>query len=95
MCWDLDSGSSSWGVAAAHQGHITALAWSAAAAGATAQDSGCDSSGSSCVISGAQDGVVRVWDGRSGSCVAEQAVHVHKKGKGAIGSIVTGRCGCA
>jgi WD40 repeat protein len=94
MCWDLESGSSSWGVAAAHQGHITALAWSAAAAaaaaGAAAHGQGHDSSSSSCVISGGQDGVVRVWDGRSGRCIAERAVHVDKKGKGAVGNITTG-----
>lgn len=93
MCWDLEAGSSSWGVAAAHQGHITALAWSTAAAAAAAntpeQQLGCSSS-SCCVISGGQDGVVRVWDGRTGSCSAEQTVHADKKGKGAVGNIVTG-----
>ncbi|WIA20909.1 hypothetical protein OEZ85_005253 [Tetradesmus obliquus] len=89
MCWDLDTGSSSWGVAAAHQGHITALAWSAAAANTPEQHLGCSSS--SCfVISGGQDKVVRVWDGRTGSCSAEQTVHADKKGKGAVGNIVTG-----
>jgi WD40 repeat protein len=92
MCWDLDSGSSSWGVAAAHQGHITALAWSttaaAAAGGASAPDAGRDDS--CCLVSGGQDGVVRVWDGCTGSCVSKQAVHVDKKGKGAVGNIVTG-----
>uniref|UniRef100_A0A383VWN0 Uncharacterized protein n=1 Tax=Tetradesmus obliquus TaxID=3088 RepID=A0A383VWN0_TETOB len=89
MCWDLDTGSSSWGVAAAHQGHITALAWSAAAANTPEQHLGCSSS--SCfVISGGQDIVVRVWDGRTGSCSAEQTVHADKKGKGAAGNIVTG-----
>jgi hypothetical protein len=94
MCWDLDCGSSSWGAAAAHQGHITALAWStaaAAASGASAQAAGDNSS--CCLISGGQDGVVRVWAGRTGRCVAEQAVHVDKKGKGAVGNILTGGCG--
>ncbi|KAF6262043.1 WD40-repeat-containing domain protein [Scenedesmus sp. NREL 46B-D3] len=88
MCWDLGSGSSCWGAAAAHQGHISALAWSAARA--PAQDAGND--GSCCVISGGQDGVVQVWDGRTGGCVATQAVHVGKQGRGAVSNIVTG-CG--
>jgi WD40 repeat protein len=95
MCWDLDSGSSSWGAAAAHAGHITALAWSSAAAlgcAASAEDAGQGSS--CCLVTGGQDGVVRVWDGRTGRCVAEQAVHVDKKGKGAVGNIVTGGWDC-
>ncbi|WIA41200.1 hypothetical protein OEZ86_004815 [Tetradesmus obliquus] len=92
MCWDLEAGSSSWGVAAAHQGHITALAWSTAAAAAanTPEQHLARNSSSCCVISGGQDGVVRVWDGRTGSCSAEQAVHADKQGKGAVGNIVTG-----
>lgn len=92
MCWDLGSGISSWGVSAAHQGHVTALTWQQSASGQhdqLQQDPGAGSS--CCAVSGGQDGCVRVWDGRSGDCVAEQAVHVDKKGRGAVGNIVTGK----
>lgn len=103
MCWDLAAGSSSWGVAAAHQGHITALTWQQyndatvlpmqhTGAASSRDNSEAGSCSGSCVLTGGQDGLVRVWDGRTGTCTAEQAVHVDKRGKGAVGSIVTG-CG--
>eukprot|EP00878_Enallax_costatus_P028467 GHUV01030751.1.p2 GENE.GHUV01030751.1~~GHUV01030751.1.p2 ORF type:complete len:127 (-),score=39.95 GHUV01030751.1:218-598(-) len=90
MCWDLGSGSSSWGVSAAHEGHITALTWQHSASRQQLQQQQ-DTAGSNCVISGGQDGCVRVWDGRSGDFVAEQAVHVDKRGKGAVGNIIAGK----
>lgn len=90
MCWDLGSGSSSWGVSAAHQGHVTALTWQRSALQQQQQHVGAVASSSSCVLSGGQDGCVRVWDGRSGDCVAANAVHVDKKGKGAVGNINAG-----
>jgi WD40 repeat protein len=81
MCWDVSTASSGWGVKDAHTGHITALAWQQDPAGHT-----------SCALalSGGQDGVLKVWDGRTGSCIARQPLHVDAQGKGAIGSIVTG-----
>jgi WD40 repeat protein len=84
MCWDVSTASSRWGAKDAHAGHITALAWQQDPAGHT-----------SCVLalSGGQDGVLKVWDGRMGSCVARQPLHVDAQGKGAIGSIVTGGWG--
>jgi WD40 repeat protein len=81
MCWDVSSASSGWGVNDAHTGHITALAW---------QQQGADNS-PSLALSGGQDGCLKVWDGRSGSCVATQSLHADARGKGAIGGIVSGR----
>lgn len=92
ICWDVASSSQTWSVTAAHEGHITGLTWqySAAHSQPTSANTAADLTSSNCVLSGGQDGCVRVWDGRSGSCVAEQAVHVDKKGKGAVGNIIAG-----
>lgn len=81
MCWDVRTASSGWGVKEAHAGHITALAWQHD----PANDSSC-----AVALSGGQDGCLKVWDGRTGSCIARQPLHVDAQGKGAIGGIVTG-----
>jgi WD40 repeat protein len=80
MCWDVGSASSGWGVSDAHAGHITALMW---------QQQSADIS-SLLALSGGQDGCLKAWDGRSGSCVATQSLHADARGKGAIGGIVSG-----
>eukprot|EP00879_Flechtneria_rotunda_P022564 GHRR01023824.1.p1 GENE.GHRR01023824.1~~GHRR01023824.1.p1 ORF type:complete len:422 (+),score=146.15 GHRR01023824.1:660-1925(+) len=94
MSWDLETCSNSWGAVAAHQGHITALAWmhpqqqqlheALAAPG--------DSSGSngSMAVSGGQDGCVRLWDTRASGCAAQQRLHANQQGKGAVGNICIG-----
>lgn len=83
MCWNVATASRGWGVKDSHIGHITALAWQ------QDKQQGHNSSGD-VALSGGQDGFLRVWDGRSGGCIAQQPLHVDARGKGAIGAIVTG-----
>jgi WD40 repeat protein len=87
MCWDVGTASSGWGAKNAHAGHITALAWQQDQQ-QEQQQHAADSS--TLALSGGQDGYLRVWDGRSGSHVAQQRLHASAQGKGAVGGIVTG-----
>lgn len=87
MCWDVSTASSGWGARDAHAGHVTALTWQLDAQQEQLQRA---PDSSTLVLSGGQDGCLRVWDGRSGSRVAQQRLHASAQGKGAIGGIVTG-----
>lgn len=87
MFWDVNTATAGWGCKEAHEGHITALAWQHAGQQGAADSS---SGSSALALSGGQDGMLRVWDGRAGSSVAQQVLHADARGKGAVGSIVTG-----
>lgn len=95
MCWDVNTASSGWGVKGGHAGHTTALAWQPQEQPhQQEQEQPMSQSSSALALSGGQDGCLKVWDGRSGSCVARQPLHVDAQGKGAVGSIVTGGGNC-
>ncbi|MEW5302349.1 MAG: hypothetical protein WDW36_005146 [Sanguina aurantia] len=81
MLWDVSSGSSGWRLKSIHSGHVTSLAW---------WDAGDGSALGGCFVSGGQDGVVRVWDPRDCSNVAQLPLHVNMKGRGAVGDILAG-----
>lgn len=89
LCWDPAAARASATLAGAHDGHVTALAW-AAGSGSSGGDGG------GLLLSGGQDGCLRVWDLRSGRGSrphqpAGQAVaHAGECGaaRGAVGGIV-------
>jgi WD40 repeat protein len=89
-----------------HKGHLTACAWVPADAGADdetgAGGGGGGSSstsasgglgGANLVVTGAQDGHVRVWDVRTRECVANVGAHASESGSGAVGDICVARSG--
>jgi WD40 repeat protein len=80
VLWDTEGATASATLQAAHTGHITALAWLHSASSA------------SLLVTGGQDGMLRVWDPRApqGS-VHSVAAHVTPKGQGAVSDI--GVCG--
>lgn len=78
LLWDLETGKCRRSLTG-HKGHITAVEWFA--------DAGEAGDGSQLVLSGAQDGHLRVWDLRSQSCVANVPAHTSDSGSGAVGSI--------
>ncbi|KAG2433008.1 hypothetical protein HXX76_008735 [Chlamydomonas incerta] len=51
---------------------------------------GGDANLAGCFVTGGQDGVVRVWDPRSKTNVAEVQLHVNEQGHGAVGDIIAG-----
>ena len=55
-----------------HRGHVTSAAWA----------------GPNIFLTGAQDGIVRVWDVRGSGTVATVQAHVSQGGAGAVGDIV-------
>jgi len=55
-----------------HRGHVTSAAWA----------------GPNIFLTGAQDGIVRVWDVRGSGTVATVEAHVSQGGAGAVGDIV-------
>jgi F-box/WD-40 domain protein 7 len=75
-----------------HKGHLTACAWLPADEGdgggaGGAVSAGASAGGADLVVTGAQDGHVRVWDLRSSTCVANVAAHASDQGSGAVGDI--------
>jgi hypothetical protein len=98
--WRLHEGSAATALRG-HKGHLTALAWmaadvagagaggSAGAAGAAGTDlsAGGPFGGADLLVSGAQDGRVRVWDLRAAAAVANIGCHASAEGAGAIGDI--------
>uniref|UniRef100_A0A7S0N463 Guanine nucleotide-binding protein subunit beta-like protein n=1 Tax=Pyramimonas obovata TaxID=1411642 RepID=A0A7S0N463_9CHLO len=76
--WDATVGHSLWSVENAHEGHVTALAW---------LPSGAGSNTTALLMSGGQDGQLRVWDHRQKRKTAEQPLHCSTGGSGAIGQI--------
>ena len=68
----------------AHGGHVTVVAISDTLV-----------PGQSLLLTGAQDGILRVWDARAATAVAAMPLHNHReRGAGAIGSIACGEaCG--
>jgi len=66
--WDLSTGAGR--PLGAHAGHATALA-----AGASGGEGGAAGGGGSALLSGGQDGVVRLWDVRSAGAAVETRVH--------------------
>ena len=55
-----------------HKGHVTSAAWA----------------DPNVFLTGAQDGMVRVWDIRGGGTVANIDAHVSQGGAGAVGDII-------
>jgi len=64
-----------WVPQGAHKGHVTAMA---GLEGETAVGGGAP-----LLLTGGQDGVLRVWDARQANCVKEQPLHVGSRGAGA------------
>jgi hypothetical protein len=105
MLWDIEALSSSggsdrghgsgglaprWACRKAHEGHVTALTWADGMASAAPVGEGGSSGG---LLSGGQDGYVRAWDARAPpgvACVAERALHVTPKGRGAVTAVLAG-----
>ena len=89
--WDARSGKKdAVGKRKACEGHVTALAWTRRV-GYEAVMRGGD-----VLVSGGQDGVVKVWDFRiagKGACVATIEAHVRKNGSGAVGDVCQTRGG--
>jgi WD40 repeat protein len=91
------------GMLRGHRGHLTSCAWLPAdaargsGAGGEGDDDGGGASaggsvgGSDLVITGAQDGHVRIWDVRSKACVANIPAHASSGGSGAVGDIAVAR----
>lgn len=80
-----------------HKGHLTACAWLADPVAVDADGtgagaaSGTGSDAGNLIVTGAQDGHVRVWDVRTRSCVANIAAHASPSGSGAVGDIAVAR----
>lgn len=75
--WDLTHEKVSWTADKAHQGHVTSLAWLEN-----------PQYQSNILLTGGQDGILQLWDVRSGSEVAAHIVHAcEMKGIGAVSSI--------
>lgn len=86
--WDLAAGAAVGGPLQAHTEHCTALAWwHVGSSGGSADEI---SSRGNLLLSGGQDGCVRLWDFRAGRQVAQQAAHAGPAGKGAVGSMSAG-----
>ena len=89
--WDARSGKKdAVGKRKACEGHVTALAWTRRV-GYEAVMRGGD-----VLVSGGQDGVVKVWDFRiagKGACVASIEAHARKNGSGAVGDVCQTRGG--
>ena len=78
IIWDVASQQTASRLKAAHDGHVTALAW----------QSGDELSASKMLLSGGQDGHVKLWDPRSSKCANDASWHVTAGGKGAVGNII-------
>jgi WD40 repeat protein len=94
--WRLHDGVEE-GALKGHKGHMTAVAWLRGDAGRDGGEEGAPSSagstgGGDLVVTGAQDGHVRVWDVRSHECVANVGAHA-TTGSGAVGDICIARVG--
>ncbi|KAL4422914.1 hypothetical protein ABPG75_009111 [Micractinium tetrahymenae] len=90
--WDLTAGSALGPPLPAHKGHCTALEWWDAGHGCSS------SSSNSCgplLLSGGQDGCVRLWDWRQAAALAQAAAHAGPVGSGAVGSLAAGLPGGA
>ncbi len=86
MVWDLTAGAASWSAHKAHAGHVTALGWLQ-----RSKDGGHAQHSSDMLLTGGQDGALKVWDGRGGNCVATVPnLHNNDRGKGAVGNITAG-----
>lgn len=88
VCWDLAAGKPVGGLLQAHTGHCTALEWwdggSSSGAGSSSDGGGSEPR---LLLSGGQDGAVKLWDARTGEQAA-MAAHARPAGRGAVGSIV-------
>lgn len=90
--WDVAAGKAVGGLVQAHAGHCTALAWwggsgSSEGGSGSSREGGSGSTEAPLLLSGGQDGAVKLWDAR---CRQQAAVaaHASPKGCGAVGSIV-------
>lgn len=92
--WDLAAGAALGQPLPAHKGHCTALAWWTADDGCSAHV-GTAGSDSHLLLSGGQDGCVRLWDCRQAAALAQAAAHVGPAGRGAVGSLAAGLPGGA
>lgn len=77
IVWDLNVGASAWRLKNVHRGHVTSLAWY-----------GEDGEDAHLLMSGGQDGCLRVWDRRERRCVQTLELHVNEKGVGALCDIL-------
>ncbi|GAB4815346.1 hypothetical protein N2152v2_002392 [Parachlorella kessleri] len=86
IVWDLGTGKARCRVASAHQGHITALARESAEPSESSNPFPGHSS--TVLLSGGQDGYLRVWDLRAVGPSAEAAAHVGQAGLGAVSALL-------
>ncbi len=83
--WDVAAGKAVGGLLQAHVGHCTALAWwESSSSGSEVDSSSC---ASHLLLSGGQDGAIKLWDARTGQQQAAMAAHTGPAGRGAVGSI--------
>jgi len=82
--WDLETGKLQRSLKG-HKGHVTAVEWFVSPG--TGEDEAAAGASTPLVLTGAQDGHLRVWDLRSESCVANLATHTSDSGSGAVGAI--------
>jgi F-box/WD-40 domain protein 7 len=90
--WDLAAGAAVGTLVHAHKGHCTALQWWTQHACQGLQ--GGSAGGQPLLLSGGQDGCLRVWDLRTRHKVAHCAAHAEAGGTGAVGSIAVAQNGC-
>lgn len=84
--WSIGAGKALGKLVQAHDGHCTALTWlrDGSSSGREASSTSPDAH---LLLSGGQDGAVKVWDAKTGQQRAAMAAHAGPSGRGAVGSI--------
>lgn len=80
IVWDPEAAAPRARLEGAHAGHVTAMAW---------MPDGGAGAGETLLLTGGQDGTLRVWDCRAArACVGEVAAHVGAGGRGAVSEVL-------
>ena len=90
--WSIGAGKALGKLVQAHDGHCTALTWlrdgsSSSSGGGSGSEASSTSPDAHLLLSGGQDGAVKLWDARTGQQRAAMAAHAGPSGRGAVGSI--------